>query len=86
MPPPTIGLIRPSISSSGAIPPSVSTSTLNPADFKLALTPENIRPLLEYAKEVSARLSECVAELKMLHASTGSTNEPSTPASLSLQV
>ncbi|KAF9519000.1 hypothetical protein BS47DRAFT_1337554, partial [Hydnum rufescens UP504] len=37
------------------------------SDFRLALTPENIRPLLEYAREVSARLGECVGELRALH-------------------
>ena len=36
------------------------------SDFKLALTPENIRPLLEYAREVSTRLGECVGELREL--------------------
>lgn len=33
---------------------------------RLALTPENIKPLLEYAREVTARLGECVAELREL--------------------
>ena len=69
-PPPSIGLTRPSVSSSG-----VNTSATNsavpspsPADFKLALTPENIRPLLEYAKEVSARLNDCISELRDVQA------------------
>ncbi|KAF8329451.1 uncharacterized protein EI90DRAFT_3062659 [Cantharellus anzutake] len=34
--------------------------------YKLALTPENIRPLLEYAKEVGSRVGSCVEELKEL--------------------
>ncbi|KAF8594620.1 hypothetical protein BDV93DRAFT_549169 [Ceratobasidium sp. AG-I] len=33
---------------------------------RLSLTPENIKPLLEYAREVTARLGECVAELREL--------------------
>jgi hypothetical protein len=42
-----------------------------PADLslpepKLALTPENIKPLLEYAKEVSLRLAECISEVEGL--------------------
>ena len=32
----------------------------------LAMTPENIKPLLENAKEVQARCQECLAELKQL--------------------
>ncbi|KAF8642070.1 hypothetical protein AX16_009686 [Volvariella volvacea WC 439] len=40
-----------------------------PADPKLAMTPENIRPLLENAREVRARLGECVAEIRGLLAS-----------------
>ncbi|CAE6478693.1 unnamed protein product [Rhizoctonia solani] len=33
---------------------------------RLALTPENIKPLLEYAREVTARLGACVNELREL--------------------
>ncbi|KAG9122231.1 hypothetical protein FRC07_001487 [Ceratobasidium sp. 392] len=33
---------------------------------RLALTPETIKPLLEYAREVTARLDQCVAELREL--------------------
>lgn len=36
------------------------------SDFKLAMTPENIKPLLENAREVHARLNECLAELRAL--------------------
>jgi hypothetical protein len=32
----------------------------------LALTPENIKPLLEYAREVSTRLAECIGEAQTL--------------------
>ncbi|KAG7099204.1 hypothetical protein E1B28_001071 [Marasmius oreades] len=35
-------------------------------DAKLAMTPENIRPLLENSKEVHARLTECIAEIRQL--------------------
>jgi serine/arginine repetitive matrix protein 2 len=36
------------------------------SDFKLAMTPENIKPLLENAREVHTRLNECLAELRAL--------------------
>ncbi|KAF7364134.1 hypothetical protein MSAN_01072600 [Mycena sanguinolenta] len=35
-------------------------------DPKLAMTPENIKPLLENAREVHARLSDCIAEIRSL--------------------
>ncbi|EGN97662.1 hypothetical protein SERLA73DRAFT_184459 [Serpula lacrymans var. lacrymans S7.3] len=35
-------------------------------DFKLAMTPENIKPLLENAKEVHIRLIECIKEVQVL--------------------
>ncbi|KAK7058973.1 hypothetical protein VNI00_001597 [Paramarasmius palmivorus] len=35
-------------------------------DAKLAMTPENIKPLLENSKEVHARLVECIAEIRQL--------------------
>ncbi|KAF9270209.1 hypothetical protein L218DRAFT_939238 [Marasmius fiardii PR-910] len=35
-------------------------------DAKLAMTPENIRPLLENSREVHARLTECIAEIRQL--------------------
>jgi hypothetical protein len=35
------------------------------------MTPENIKPLLENAKEVRARLCECVEELAALKAAVG---------------
>ncbi|KAG8689843.1 hypothetical protein FRC08_010762 [Ceratobasidium sp. 394] len=38
---------------------------------RLALTPETIKPLLEYAREVAARLDQCVAELRELGMNDG---------------
>ncbi|KAF7341155.1 hypothetical protein MVEN_01850300 [Mycena venus] len=35
-------------------------------DPKLAMTPENIKPLLENAREVHARLNDCIAEIRSL--------------------
>ncbi|KAF8731059.1 hypothetical protein AX14_005263 [Amanita brunnescens Koide BX004] len=37
-----------------------------PPELKLAMAPENIKPLVENAKEVHARLVECVAEIRAL--------------------
>ncbi|CAL1703024.1 unnamed protein product [Somion occarium] len=48
----------------GALPPSMSPS--EGMNISLAMTPENIRPLLENAKEVHARCNECIAELRDL--------------------
>ena len=72
-PPPSAGLTQPSMSNSGVNSPASTSAmpTPNPADFKLALTPENIRPLLEYAKEVSARLNDCISELRDVQARSG---------------
>lgn len=36
------------------------------SEFKLAMTPENIKPLLENAREVHTKLNECIAELRLL--------------------
>ena len=44
----------------------VATAGAVGADWKLAMTPENIRPLLENAREVHARLCDCVEELGRL--------------------
>ncbi|OBZ73071.1 hypothetical protein A0H81_06595 [Grifola frondosa] len=43
---------------------ALDTTTL--PDMKLAMSPENIRPLLENAREVYARCSECIVELEAL--------------------
>ena len=32
-------------------------------EFRLAMTPDNIRPLLEKARVVTARLQDCVSEV-----------------------
>ena len=47
-----------------SMPPHPISSGL--PDPKLAMTPENIRPLVENAKEVHARLNECIAEIRSL--------------------
>ena len=50
-------------------PPSSFTPGLGSVegtDPKLAMTPENIRPLLENAKEVHAKCVECIEEMKVL--------------------
>ncbi|KAG8903210.1 hypothetical protein FRB99_003590 [Tulasnella sp. 403] len=50
------------------LPPVPSAPPPNaPTPERLALTPENIRPLLEYSKEIAARLNECVTELRYLN-------------------
>ncbi|CAA7262058.1 unnamed protein product [Cyclocybe aegerita] len=46
--------------------PSDSTSLQPDPIQKLAMTPENIRPLLENAREVRAKIVECLAELRGL--------------------
>ncbi|KAG8699693.1 hypothetical protein FRC11_013546 [Ceratobasidium sp. 423] len=68
-------------SGSGPVEPSLRSAPLNPpngitmggpmgagVEGRLALTPENIKPLLEYAREVTARLGACVNELRELGA------------------
>lgn len=53
-------------------------------DLKLAMTPENIKPLLENARVVTARLHDCLAEVKgLLIRTEGSTFTISTAASSS---
>lgn len=47
-----------------SMPPQLATTML--PDPKLAMTPENIKPLLENAKEVHARLSDCIVEIRAL--------------------
>ncbi|CAE6357298.1 unnamed protein product [Rhizoctonia solani] len=65
-------------STSQSVEPSLRSAPLNPEGLtlggpmgagvqgRLALTPENIKPLLEYAREVTARLGACVNELREL--------------------
>ncbi|CAE6443910.1 unnamed protein product [Rhizoctonia solani] len=65
--------------SAKSVEPGLRSAPLNPpegltmggplgagVEGRLALTPENIKPLLEYAREVTARLSACVDELREL--------------------
>ncbi|KAF9458291.1 hypothetical protein BDZ94DRAFT_1270935, partial [Collybia nuda] len=47
-----------------SMPPQSASNPL--PDPKLAMTPENIKPLLENAKDVHARLNECIAEIRSL--------------------
>ena len=50
-----------------------------PPELKLAMAPENIKPLVENAKEVHARLVECIAEIQALlesHSSLPVGHEP----------
>ena len=69
------GLKSDSVRSAPPQPASSSSSTAQDApprsisDFKLAMTPENIKPLLENTREVHAKLNECVAEMRVLVAS-----------------
>ena len=66
---------------SNSVPATPPVDALPPLpDLRLAMTPENIQPLLEYAKEVSARLSSCVAELRsaLPRHSTSSATDAST--------
>ncbi|CAE6480401.1 unnamed protein product [Rhizoctonia solani] len=66
-------------SAAKSVEPGLRSAPLNPpegltmggplgagVEGRLALTPENIKPLLEYAREVTARLSACVDELREL--------------------
>lgn len=50
------------------MPPQLVASATSASlqDAKLAMTPENIKPLLENAKEVLEKLHECVAEIRAL--------------------
>jgi serine/arginine repetitive matrix protein 2 len=63
---------HPTLNKSGSVrsmPAHVTSPTLTALpDPKspLAMTPENIKPLLENAKEVQARLGDCIAELRAL--------------------
>ncbi|KAG8891659.1 hypothetical protein FRC00_013310 [Tulasnella sp. 408] len=50
------------------LPPTPSTP-----EVRLAMTPENIKPLLECSREVSARLNDCLKELERLNLAVTST-------------
>jgi hypothetical protein len=45
-----------------------SSSVTDLSQPRLALTPENIIPLLVYAREVKLKLADCLVELKSLEA------------------
>ncbi|KAH7914872.1 hypothetical protein BJ138DRAFT_1123089 [Hygrophoropsis aurantiaca] len=47
-------------------PQSLDNDSYLLPEFKLAMTPENIKPLLENAKEVHLRLNECIREVRSL--------------------
>ncbi|EPQ52952.1 hypothetical protein GLOTRDRAFT_139933 [Gloeophyllum trabeum ATCC 11539] len=47
-------------------PPQSIGSDSPVADPKLAMTPQNIKPLLENAREVETRLNDCIEELRAL--------------------
>lgn len=47
-------------------PPQPLDADGQASDFKLSMTPENIKPLLENAKEVHARLNDCIKEMQAL--------------------
>ncbi|KAF9442540.1 hypothetical protein P691DRAFT_765119 [Macrolepiota fuliginosa MF-IS2] len=60
---------------SGKIQKSGSVRSMPPQpvfpESRLAMTPENIKPLLENAKEVHARLGDCIMEIRRLLESDG---------------
>ncbi|KAG8814072.1 hypothetical protein FRC17_001301 [Serendipita sp. 399] len=60
--------------------PSTTTSSFDMLPTRLALTPENIVPLLEYAREVKHRLRECLTRLSP----SSSTSTSATPSSGSI--
>lgn len=66
---------RSSSRASGKIQKSGSVRSMPPQavfpELRLAMTPENIKPLLENAKEVHARLADCIMEIRRLLESDG---------------
>lgn len=66
---------RSSSRASGKIQKSGSVRSMPPQqvfpESRLAMTPENIKPLLENAKEVHARLGDCIMEIRRLLDSDG---------------
>jgi len=51
---------------SSALPTSASSAFSPTQALALSMTPDNLKPLLENAKEVHARCAECIGELKIL--------------------
>ncbi|KAI6127189.1 hypothetical protein F5141DRAFT_1210518 [Pisolithus sp. B1] len=68
--PPSRGQVLPVIvTKSGSVrsaPPQPLDADGQVSDFKLSMTPENIKPLLENAKEVHVRLNDCIKEMRVL--------------------
>ncbi|KAI6102289.1 hypothetical protein EDD17DRAFT_1477776 [Pisolithus thermaeus] len=68
--PPSRGQVLPAIfTKSGSVrsaPPQPLDTDGQLSDFKLSMTPENIKPLLENAKEVHVRLNDCIKEMRVL--------------------
>ncbi|KAI6104575.1 hypothetical protein EDD16DRAFT_1492581 [Pisolithus croceorrhizus] len=68
--PPSRGQVLPVIvTKSGSVrsaPPQPLDADGQLSDFKLSMTPENIKPLLENAKEVHVRLNDCIKEMRVL--------------------
>ncbi|KAF8521903.1 hypothetical protein BU17DRAFT_45360 [Hysterangium stoloniferum] len=65
LPPPRSPSRNGKVAMSGTVR-SAPPTDISPPDPKLSLTPENIKPLLEYAKEVSTRLTDCISEVQTL--------------------
>lgn len=66
VPPPQPSSVNGKLPVSGTVR-SAPPADVNPlSDPKLTLSPESIKPLLEYAKEVSARLADCILEVQSL--------------------
>ncbi|KAG8803308.1 hypothetical protein FRC18_007331 [Serendipita sp. 400] len=63
--------------------PSTTSSSFDALPTKLALTPENIAPLLEYAREVKVRLYDCLDRLsrELKAASSSSSSSGAAPPS-----
>ncbi|KAG9039325.1 hypothetical protein FS837_001013 [Tulasnella sp. UAMH 9824] len=53
--------------------PDESSAAITTPEVRLAMTPENIKPLLECSREVSARLNDCLKELERLNLAVTST-------------
>jgi hypothetical protein len=72
-------------SSSGKMQKSGSVRSMPPQpvfpESRLAMTPENIKPLLENAKEVHARLGDCIMEIRRLLDGDGGSGERSVSGS-----